>query len=228
MIISLADVSNWSKLHRPCYAAECCLRIGAREALRYIVHSTKARTYLKKIKGSLYSCSYLVNVVQFGIDQLPDASTDEITSFITWYVWTNISGCIIVAFTNMCVPNKFHILVRLLVCFCLTLVLILSILSKNMLIKEPVTQNPFKLVYKVVRYAINNKRPRCRSAFTYCEDELPSRIDFGKSKYEGPFTTEQVESFFRLLSIIFLGCTLPGVIKAVTQLSDQINYLAQY
>jgi hypothetical protein len=25
---------------------------------------------------------------------------------------------------------------------------------------------------------------------SYCEDELPSRIDFGKNKYGRPFTTE--------------------------------------
>ena len=50
------------------------------------------------------------------------------------------------------------------------------------LIKEPVMQNPFKLMYQVIKYAIKNKQPRCRSAFTYCEDDPPSRIDFGKNK----------------------------------------------
>jgi hypothetical protein len=49
------------------------------------------------------------------------------------------------------------------------------------------------LIYKVIKFAIVTKHPQCRSAFTYCEDELPSRIDFGKNKYGGPFTTEQVE-----------------------------------
>ena len=75
----------------------------------------------------------------------------------------------------------------------------------HLLVKEPVTKNPFKLVYNVVKYAIKNKHPRCRSAFTYCEDDLPSRIDFGKSKYGGPFTTEQVEdvkTFLRLLAVV--------------------------
>ena len=31
---------------------------------------------------------YQANIVQFGLDQLQDASTTEITAFITWYVWT--------------------------------------------------------------------------------------------------------------------------------------------
>ena len=72
--------------------------------------------------------------------------------------------------------------------------------------KEPVTQNPFKLVYSVIRYAIKRKHPECRSAFTYCEDEPPSRIDFGKSKYGGPFTTEQVEDVKTFLRVIFVIC----------------------
>ena len=81
----------------------------------------------------------------------------------------------------------------LLITICLTLVVSTNYLFSNRLIKEPVTQNPFKLIYKVVRYAIKTKHPRQRSAFTYWEDDPPSRMDFGKIKYGGPFTTEQVE-----------------------------------
>ncbi len=32
-----------------------------------------------------------------------------------------------------------------------------------------------------------------RSAFTYWEENIPSRLDLGKSRFGGPFTTEQVE-----------------------------------
>ena len=77
-----------------------------------------------------------------------------------------------------------------------------------------------------MKYAIKNKQPRCRRAFTYCEDDLPSRIDFGKSKYGGPFTTEQVEdvkTFFRLLPIILLSCTPVSTVYIANQLSEQIN-----
>ena len=73
-----------------------------------------------------------------------------------------------------------------------------------MFIVEPVTNNPFKLVYSVIKYAVKNKRPRLRSAFTFCEDEKPSRIDFGKRKYGGPFTTEQVEDVKTLFRIIIV------------------------
>ena len=75
----------------------------------------------------------------------------------------------------------------------LSIALSSMLMFNHWLVKEPVIQNPFKLVYSVVRYAIKHKHPECRSAFTYYEDEAPSRMDFGKSKYGGLFTTEQVE-----------------------------------
>ena len=53
--------------------------------------------------------------------------------------------------------------------------------------------NPYKLVYKVTKFSCQHKVPIQRSAFTFCEDEIPSGLDLGKAKYGGPFTTEQVE-----------------------------------
>ena len=67
---------------------------------------------------------------------------------------------------------------------------------------EPVSQNPLKSIYSVLKYAATHKHPARRSALTYWEEDILSRIDLGKSKYGGPFTTEQVEdvkTFFRLL-----------------------------
>ena len=54
--------------------------------------------------------------------------------------------------------------------------------------------NPYHLIYHVLKYAKKHKYPVQRSALTYWEDEIPSRIDLGKSKYGGPFTTEEVEN----------------------------------
>ncbi len=54
-------------------------------------------------------------------------------------------------------------------------------------------ENPYKLVYGVISFAIKHKKPIRRSAFTYCDDERPSRLDFAKQIYGGLFTTEQVE-----------------------------------
>ena len=82
------------------------------------------------------------------------------------------------------------------------------------LVKEPAVRNPFKIIFQVLRYAMKNKYPRLRSAFTYWEDQPYSRIDLGKAKYGGPFTTEQVEdvkTFFRVLGIAVVYSPLSGL-----------------
>ena len=158
---------------------------------------------------------YQANVIQFGLDQLQDASTAEITAFISWYFWTYFSSRVITEMGHKCMKHDYLPLGHLIVCVSTSIVIASTFIYHHVLIKEPVIQNPLKLVYKVIRYAIRNKYPRQRSAFTYCEDELPSRIDFGKSKYGGPFTTEQVEdvkTFLRLLVITAVASILLGQI----------------
>ena len=150
---------------------------------------------------------FQANIVQFGIDQLIDASTTEITSFIAWFVWAFVSGRLPCECIKLCLA-KYKIFMPFLMSVFLTIATASILLFNQVLIKEPVTQNPFKLVYGVIKFAIKNKYPIQRSAFTYCEDEQPSRIDFGKSKYGGPFTTEQVEdvkTLLRLLVVIVIG-----------------------
>ena len=153
---------------------------------------------------------YQANIIQFGLDQLQGASTTEITSFIAWYTWTTISANFTVDAVLTCLSETTR---NFVVCLNVTLALILLICCNHWLIKEPAKENPFSLTYKVLKYAVKNKYPQCRSAFTYCEDELPSRIDFGKSKYGGPFTTEQVEdvkTFLRLIPMAIVGGALTG------------------
>ena len=158
---------------------------------------------------------FLASIVQFGLDQLHDASTSEIKSFIIWYVWTTQSSGIPMQLIFACIRENRSIFILMFVCINLSLAMVILFTCNHYLIKEPIQQNPLKLVYKVIRYAIKNKYPRQRSAFTYCEDELPSRIDFGKSKYGGPFTTEQVEdvkTFFRFIPMTIIGGMLAGSI----------------
>ena len=77
--------------------------------------------------------------------------------------------------------------------------------------------NPYKLVYGVVRFAIRHKHPIKRSAFMYCNDERPSRIDYGKQSYGGPFTTEQVEDVKSLLHVTKVLISLgPAILLNLT------------
>ena len=150
------------------------------------------------------------NIIQFGLDQLHDASTTEIRFFIVWYVNSLITTGFTVQITFLCL-NKLYL--SLLICVCLTLALLLMI-SFNKFLREPPPKYSFKLIYKVIKYSIVTKHPRCRSAFTYCEDELPSRIDFDKSKYGELFTTEQVEDVKTLLRFLPLILTI-GMIASI-------------
>ena len=153
--------------------------------------------------GVAGSAGIICNSLQFGIDQLTDASSSEITSYISWYTWNfMLASTTSVIFTN-CLTRYNSISY-----FVLPLSCTLSILSdccfSHWLVKEPVTSNPLKLMYQVLKYAVKNKYPRLRSAFTYWEDKPYSRIDLGKNKYGGPFTIEQVEdvkTFFRILVV---------------------------
>ena len=158
---------------------------------------------------------YQANVIQFGVDQLCDASSTEIKTFITWYSWTIISSIATVSTACLYISEEYKLLVPLLMCLKLTLAVSLGILFNKVLIKEPVTQNPFKTVYGVIKCALKHKSPRLRSTFTYTgEEDLPSRIDFGKSKYGGPFTTEQVEdvkTLFRVVLVFVVGCAFFGM-----------------
>ena len=172
---------------------------------------------------------FLANIIQFGVDQLHDASTDEITSFISWCVWCAYSSqfmtqCILKGLN--CIQNEPQLFGHLVICVQVSAALSLDLLFNHWFIQEPVTPNPFKLVFQVLKYAKSYKQPRHRSAFTYCEDELPSRIDFGKSKYGGPFTTEQVEdvkTFLRMLTVCIAGNISFGMIVAVFLLRHQIS-----
>ena len=171
---------------------------------------------------------FQANIIHFGLDQLHDASTTEIKSFIVWYVITVFGAGVIVKVDFFCLNEQLRLFIWLFICLSLSMALILLICCDHWLIKEPAAQGPLKLVYKVIKFAIVTKHPLRRSAFTYCEDELPSRIDFGKSKYGGPFTTEQVEdvkTFLRLIPLISLIGTMAGTYVASLNLYIHLEKL---
>ena len=62
----------------------------------------------------------------------------------------------------------------------------------------------------MLKYAWQHKCPERRSAFTYWEEDIPPRIDLGKSKYGGPFTTEEVEDVKTFLTLLLVLSSLFG------------------
>ena len=168
---------------------------------------------------------YEANAIQFAMDQMLDAPSEQLSSFIHWYYWCTVTGplavfYLLLAVFSLGIARKIYfdvdeylyafagIVVVSYSCFQL-LVLIpgyfLCIWSKRFFCTQPISRNSLRLLYQVLKFSFHHKYPERRSAFTYCEDDLPSRIDLGKDKYGGPFTYEQVEdvkTFFRLLLLI--------------------------
>ncbi len=77
----------------------------------------------------------------------------------------------------------------------------LFLIAPKWLTIEPNCPQSLKTIYRVLKFAAKHKAPLNRSALTYWEEDIPSRMDLGKSRYGGPFTTEDVKTFFKILII---------------------------
>ena len=200
----------------------------------------------------VYSCgrmSFVANILQFVMDQLRDQPTINSVLFLYLYffcfnlsslvaVSTNIPGHVFVvgldkvAFDTL----KFAVVIFMIVLSIASMTIVLFVIhkKKSWLVTEKIARNPYKLVYEVLHFAWLNKKPiRHPSAFIYCEDERPSRMDFGKRKYGGPFTTEQVEDvkvMLHILKVLFsLGPTFQlhlGVLASI--LNRHSHFITHY
>ncbi len=160
----------------------------------------------------------IIPILQLGLDQMPVASSSNITSFVVWIVFCAYGGMWIssVCFVSIwfCgLENSYSTssvqLWSLLPVSCMSIVVITDFLfSKKWLIVEPKTSHTLKLVYQVLKFAWKHKSPLNRSALTYWEENVPSRMDLGKSRFGGPFTTEQVEDVKIVLRLLVLSLPL--------------------
>ena len=158
---------------------------------------------------------FQANIIPFGLDQMPTGSAEEMSAFIHWYYFTrNIGAGIVLTILVCTAPVEVSVVVQSAVeTGCLTVALIVIYCLKKWLILGPrSSDNPFSTVQSVVKYAWKHKSPVNRSSLTYWEDKLPSRIDLGKSKYGGPFTTEKVEDVKVFLRISVILVCLGGFI----------------
>ena len=163
------------------------------------------------------------NAIQFGLDQLLEAPTPKLIAFIHWYYWTHNAVQLVAIylaigwkmittdFTSLsgyelrAIRSFFILLIIVALVLALVSSLVLLHKSKRHLYILRAGLNPFKNIYKVLKYSWNHKVPQHRSAFTYWEEDIPRRIDLGKNKYGGPFTNEEVEdakTFLRILPLL--------------------------
>ena len=183
------------------------------------------------------------NAIQFGMDQMLEASSVQLSSFIHWYFWCAHIGTLVLFYIAMgtfmyfenCrfqmdrVDKLFDTIINFLVLIISNIEIVIFIFavvyiywSKQSHQNDQESRNPMKIICEVLKYSWKHKIPELRSALTYWENDIPSRIDLGKDKYGGPFTYEEVEdvkSFFRLLLLILslFGFQLSGDGYSLTQ-----------
>ena len=110
------------------------------------------------IGTAIGSSGMMVNAIPFGTDQMLGASSEEISAFIHWFVWAMYTGI----GTGYFVVNGLHCtgmgddqasLVSMLFAVAVSsITLCLDFLCRNWLVIEPVSQNPLKSIYSVLKY----------------------------------------------------------------------------
>ena len=180
--------------------------------------------------------AFSANVIQFGFDQLHDSPAESSTLYIHWYVWTNQVGLFLFRLPSAVFSYDFTKYMAYAATPVLTLVALVLLgitlcfekYKRHWFLIESGSTNPYKLVYKVVKFAKDHTNPIRRSAFTYCEDELPSRLDLGKEKYGGPFTTEQVENVKAFLGIVRVLMTIGPIFFADVAIIQNLPGLVKF
>ena len=168
--------------------------------------------------------------VQFGMDQMLKDPSDKLSTFIQWYYWGSKLGRLLLCFLvtglfyyysncQMVYQRNYHyvkhvyiLIIGSMFCLVFGIQQIAFVIASLWLLKhtkkhlaiDQIGSSPWTLVYQVLKYAWQHKCPERRSAFTYWEEDIPPRIDLGKRKYGGPFTTEEVEDTKTFLSILLL------------------------
>ena len=112
---------------------------------------------------------------QLGMDQMLDASSSSISSFITWFACCGTLGIYLsnVLYTlkvdclDVSLHTNYQQVWSLLLVLSLSCVLISDFcLSKNWLIIEPKSPNSLRTIYQVLRFAAKHKAPLNRSPLT--------------------------------------------------------------
>ena len=167
--------------------------------------------------GILYT-----NLLPFIIDQMIGASAKDIGAAVQWYFWVASAGMlsqrVFVCLSS--IAQQYYnipavsVTVLTVTVLALSAVLITDCLCHKWLEIHYKSSKPFKIIFKVLNYARKTKYPEHRSALTYIDEEEPSRLDYGKHKFGGPFTEEEVEDVKTVLRLIPLYLSIFGVFIA--------------
>ena len=194
--------------------------------------------------------AFQVTAIQYGIDQIQGAPSKHLSAFIYWYFCMELLTPTVLAWV-IDLLSKYALVTDIAIqlgcslfcAFLLSFILcIKNLYMFHWLRGNPVnntsdslccrrqsslaqhTGNPCSLVYHVLKFSFKHKNPLQRSAFTYWEDKLPSRIDLGKNKYGGPFTSEEIENVKTFLQLIKILVSLLGIFVVAFSINMDVYY----
>ena len=211
VLLCLIEISVIAKPHSITFH-EYSVRVHHTDSEKIIACIVAAIALIAFIIGL---AGYQANMIQLGLDQLFEAPSQYLGLFILYAVWAFKLGslplmaslpslfcgsAIRLVATGMLILLPFVILISMIA------LLIISWWKRHWFTFDTGLKNPYKTVFKIIDFARKHKHPLQRSAFTYCDNYIPSRLDFAKERYGGPFTTEQVENvktFLRILIVLF-------------------------
>ena len=165
---------------------------------------------------SLGFAGFQSNAIQFGLDQLQDASNQELSFFLHWYVWTGTLGESMARFLGTVTAcgedktlRKYYVYPPSCFAAICLLLLFLCWYIRRSFHCEPKCDNPYGAVLKVLKFVAKHKYPLRRSAQTYCGDMTPTRMDYANIVFGGPFSVEVVEdvkTFLRMVAMMLMIC----------------------
>ena len=169
-------------------------------------------------------CLFLSNVIQFGVDQMPEASSDELSSFVHWFVFIEALGKVfginfITAIKAMVQhmhadPPSYYPSLLYGMLFSGTqaaLLITLNCFSAQLnLVKSKPDPMKYHYIFHVLTYSTKN-RARAR----LIDHSISTRIDIAKGKYGGPFQNDKVENVKTLKRIFLLLLLFAGYLVAI-------------
>ena len=163
---------------------------------------------------SIKFISYAAAMLPFLTDQIIGATSDELSAVVRWYVWVQYLGlCLSDFIVHFSTLGNFENVCVFAVP--LAMIIISDCLCQQWLDRTHKVTNPIKLIIQVLNYTRKHSYPERRSAFTYIDEEQPTRMDFGKEKFGGPFTEEEVEDVKTILRLLPLVICLSFSVGAL-------------
>ena len=181
----------------------------------------------------LYGFAYLLeiggyaairaNIMQYNIDQLIGASADQLSNLMQWHCISLPISFTLLQLGRCVIDHRCFLVTSFIISgIAVSFVLVTHSLFKHWLEKPSLIGNPIKLIVRVLNYARKHKYPENRSALTYWEKEVPSRLDLGKEKYGGPFSEEEVEDVKTVIRMI------PLFIAVVSTCAEDLYFSIMY